>query len=217
MLETFADFILFTRTHRRNEFKDLRDYLDYRTADVAMEYVSITSCLRCKLILTSCSHILAAVRFGNDLDLRKEEIDPLRHISGLVGDHNILVNDLFSFDKEKRAAVTQGVLILNVVDYLEQTLSVSSALAKDITLRLVFHVESQLQDELCRISQMGTFSEAPIRYVHAMVECASGNLLFSVRYGRGASGLDRISIGTVIYTRSSYAHSNLSRCFQLKC
>lgn len=52
-------------------------------------------------------------------------------------------------DKEKRAAVTQGALILNVVDYLEQTLSVLSALAKDIILRLVFDVEFQLQDELC--------------------------------------------------------------------
>ncbi|KAJ5101895.1 terpenoid synthase [Penicillium alfredii] len=173
MLEKFADFIFFTRTHQRNEFKDLRDYLDYRATDIAID------------------HILAAVRFGNDLDLRQEQIDPLRHISGLISDHNILVNDLFSFDKEKRAAVTQGAHILNIVEYLKQTLSVSSALAKDITLRLVFDVESQLRDELRQISQMGTLSEAQIRYAHAMVESASGNLLFSVtsvRYGKGASG-----------------------------
>ena len=87
--------------------------------------------------------------------------------------------------------MTQGALILNVVDYLEQTLSVSSALAKDHALRLLFDVESQLQDELRQISRMGTLSEAQIQYAHAMVECASGNLLFSVtsvRYGKGASG-----------------------------
>lgn len=141
--------------------------------------------------MTFCSHVLAAVRFGNDLNLRQEQIDPLRHISGLVGDHTILINDLFSFDKEKRAAMTQGALILNAVDYLAQTLSMSSTLAKDHTLRLVFDIESQLQDELCQISRMGTLSDAKIRYAHAMVECASGNLLFavtSVRYGKGASG-----------------------------
>ncbi|KAJ5177655.1 terpenoid synthase [Penicillium coprophilum] len=173
VLETFADFIFFTRTQQRNEFKDLRDYLDYRAIDIAMD------------------HILAAVRFGNDLDLRQEEIDPLRHFSGLVSDHNILVNDLFSFDKEKRAAVTQDALLLNAVDYLQQNLLVSSALAKDHALCLVFDVESRLQDELRQISRMRTLSEAQIQYVRAMVECASGNLLFSVtsvRYGKGASG-----------------------------
>lgn len=141
--------------------------------------------------MTIRRNILASVRFGNDLDLRQEQIDPLRHITGLVGDHIVLVNDLFSFDKEKHAAMTQGALILNTVEYLEQTLSVSFALAKDITLRLLFDVESRLQNELCQISQMGTLSEAQMRYAHAMVEAASGNVLFSVtsvRYGKGAGG-----------------------------
>lgn len=40
MLEKFADFIFFTRTHQRNEFEGLRDFLDYRTTDIAMEYAS---------------------------------------------------------------------------------------------------------------------------------------------------------------------------------
>lgn len=117
-------------------------------------------------------------------------MNPLRSISGLVGDHTILINDFFSFDKEKRAAVNKGALMLNTVNYLEQTLSVSSALAKDITLRLLFDVESKLQNELCQVLQMERLSEAQIRYAHAMVECASGNLLFSVtsiRYGKGTS------------------------------
>ncbi|PLB54915.1 terpenoid synthase [Aspergillus steynii IBT 23096] len=174
LLESFAEYILFTNHRQRTEFKGLRDYLDYRSTHIAVD------------------HIFSAVRFGNDLDLSQQQIDPLRHFSDLIGDHTILVNDLFSFDKEKHAAMTEGACILNAVNYLEQALSVSPTLAKDLVLRLILDIESQLQDELCQISEMGMLSEQQTRYAHAMIECVSGNLLFSVtsiRYAKYANSI----------------------------
>ncbi|KAI9040026.1 terpene synthase family protein [Aspergillus affinis] len=169
LLETFEDFLVFTSKHQRSRFEGLRDFLDYRMIDIAMTL------------------ILASVRLGNGLDLNRQQLEPLRHIIDLTSDHITLVNDLYSFDKEKRAAVTEGALLLNTVNYLEQALSVSSPFAKDLTLRLILDIESKLQDELGLISQTETLSESQVRYAHALVECASGNWLFSItsiRYGK---------------------------------
>ncbi|KAH8428342.1 uncharacterized protein LDX57_006043 [Aspergillus melleus] len=132
--------------------------------------------------------ILASVRLGNGLNLTRQQLEPLHHI---IEFHITLVNDLFSFDKEKRAAVTEGALLLNTVNYLEQVLSVSSPFAKDLTLRLMLDIESKLQDELGQLSQIDTLSESQVRCAHALVECASGNMLFSVDsiwYGKEING-----------------------------
>ncbi|OJJ42124.1 hypothetical protein ASPZODRAFT_105738 [Penicilliopsis zonata CBS 506.65] len=168
VLAHFCTWVCFTREQQRTNFGDLRDYLDYRASDIAADTVS------------SC------VRWGNRLDLQTAELASVQEVVNLAMDHIILVNDLFSFNREKNAAVEEGALFLNAVHYLEGVLGVHSPLAKDLTMQLVWDFESKVTAKIRHLRQCDRQYSAQWRYLDAMVEAAAGNLFFSltsVRYG----------------------------------
>ncbi|KAH8422423.1 terpene synthase family protein [Aspergillus melleus] len=175
VIEKFASFVLFTRKQHRTEFNGLRDFMDYRAIDIAADFISI------------------CVRFGNALELTAEEIRPLHKVIDEATDHMVLINDLFSYDKEKHASLVQNATITNSVDYLEKALSLSPPLTKNIAMLLALDYESKLQDSLQRLEEMPGLTEAQLRYAQGMVESAAGNLLFSLtsaRYGKGHGMVD---------------------------
>ncbi|KAK1149688.1 hypothetical protein N8T08_005241 [Aspergillus melleus] len=145
--------------------------MDYRSIDIAAD----------------------CVRFGNELEVTTEEIRPLQKVIDEATDHTTLVNDLFSYDKEKHAFIVENATITNCVDYLGNALSSTPPLAKDIAMLLILYYESQLQDSLNSLEEVPGFTEAQLRYAHAMIESAAGNLLFcltSALYGKGHGIVD---------------------------
>lgn len=134
------------------------------------------------------SFISTGIRFGNGLCLTAEEIHPLKEIINKANDHMIFVNDFYSYEKEKHAMVEENACILNAVHYLDTVLSSGSSLAKEITMLLILDCEARMEDSLRRLETEAGLTRPQLRYAHAMVEAAAGNLLFSVtsvRYARG--------------------------------
>jgi hypothetical protein len=102
------------------------------------------------------------------------------------------VNDLFSYDKEKKDMETRGSAFINSVNYLSLTLPLETRTAKSVAQCLIAELELQMHHELETLQKDGTLSDAQTRYALAAIECAAGNLLFSVtskRYG-GDNAID---------------------------
>jgi hypothetical protein len=57
----------------------------------------------------------------------------VQHSIDLANNRITLVNDLFSYEKEKQASVMKANSILNAVHYLETVLSVDSLVSKDVS------------------------------------------------------------------------------------
>ncbi|PYI26857.1 terpenoid synthase [Aspergillus indologenus CBS 114.80] len=168
VLGHFCSFVFFTREQQRTQFQDIRDFLNYRATDIAADFVS------------------ACIRFGNQLDLNAQELKGVQHLVDVASDHMTLINDLFSFNKEKKASIEEGALFLNTVHYIETVLEINSLLAKDVTLSLAQDYEAKIEAEIMRLRQGPPLGHQQWSYVYAMVEAASGNLLFSItsiRYG----------------------------------
>ena len=114
-------------------------------------------------------------------------MEPFIH---LAYDHFLLINDLYSFDREKRAADTHGATFTNVIHFPEEYLSVNPEVAKKVTLDILEGVECQLHTELQRLKESPTITETQLQYAFGTIENLSGNVLFSLtskRYGGKAA------------------------------
>ncbi|KAE8352308.1 isoprenoid synthase domain-containing protein [Aspergillus coremiiformis] len=153
----------------RTSFTGLRDFLDYRTVDIA------------------APAILAFVRFANETRLSTAENDDLRPFLALAVDHVILVNDFYSYEKEKRDFETgRCTFIVNTVHYLGESLSVEPSTAKSVALQLLAELEGQLGKELTRLRDSDSLNETQLKYACAVLEMVAGNLFYSMsapRYG----------------------------------
>ncbi|KAI0904516.1 Aristolochene synthase in complex with 12,13 Difluorofarnesyl diphosphate [Ustulina deusta] len=121
MLQPCFDFMNSQTDPRRLTKMNLEQYLEYRLEDVGKEFLSALIC------------------FTQSIRLTKEEwvlVDPVdknsaRHIS--------VINDIWSYDKEVRAAATlkqEGSTMLNAVDILADEASMPAESAKRVLYQL---------------------------------------------------------------------------------
>ncbi|RAL13905.1 terpenoid synthase [Aspergillus homomorphus CBS 101889] len=165
LIRGYLTWMAFMRSKMRDQFISLRDYLDFRAVDIGRDY------------------ILAAVKFGNNVQLSPSEEQPLATMIQLAMDHIIMTNDLFSYDKECRDSETCA----NAVRYLEQVLAIDAGSAKSVLYGLLTRTESRLHSELESLRSSGTLSEPQLQYVQGVIEAAAGNLAFSITTRRYSS------------------------------
>ena len=140
--------------------------------------------------------MLAAVKFsiGSSIDLA----DPrLNRYLVLVKDHLAIINDMASFDKEKRD-FDQGSSsdLINIVDVVQRLFSLpdidsSKALAYAYQLK----TEAWMREELQNLDDRKDLDEEQWRYLEATYVCAAGNTFFSVtseRYGGEAARIQKL-------------------------
>ncbi|EMR64669.1 putative sesquiterpene cyclase protein [Eutypa lata UCREL1] len=157
-------------------FASLGDYLSYRCIDAGVPY------------------ILACVKFSLRSSVRVE--DPkLARIIRLVSDHVSLVNDLASYDKEKRAYDSGTVCyLINAVDVIQRLLALpTSAAAKSLAYSMQLHVEAEMKEELERLVASNELSDEELQFVHAALVMTAGNVFYSVvssRYGGQAAKIE---------------------------
>ena len=97
--------------------------------------------------------MIAAIRFGCGVHQTREELAPLDEIADLYVRHSILINDLYSYDKEVHEVKTIDASIVNAVAVTEELLSVSPNLAKTITRQISFDMEKEFYDMYDRKSR----------------------------------------------------------------
>lgn len=142
----------------------------------------------------NCRYILACVKFSLRSSVRVE--DPkLARIIRLVSDHVSLVNDLASYDKEKRAYDSGTVCyLINAVDVIQRLLALpTSAAAKSLAYSMQLHVEAEMKEELERLVASNELSDEELQFVHAALVMTAGNVFYSVvssRYGGQAAKIE---------------------------
>ncbi|KAF9765899.1 hypothetical protein IL306_001744 [Fusarium sp. DS 682] len=151
---------------KQDKYATLAEYLDYRRKDIAKSFM------------------IAAIRFGCGVHHTPEEIAPFDELEDLYVQHSILMNDLYSYDKEMHEARTMGGSVVNAVHVIEKLMSVSPSLAKNITRTLSFDIEKKyyaLSEKLMRDSSLNDGQRA---YVVALFNCLTGNLFHHATLSR---------------------------------
>ncbi|KAF4960418.1 hypothetical protein FGADI_1065 [Fusarium gaditjirri] len=110
---------------KQDKYTKLAEYLDYRRHDIAKPFM------------------IAAIRFGCGVHHTAEEIAPFDELEDLYVQHSILMNDLYSYDKEIYEARTINGSVVNAVHVIEKLMSVPPNLAKTITRTMSFDVEKK--------------------------------------------------------------------------
>ena len=158
-----------------NSFCTPREYLDFRWKDAANLWLAAV----CKF----------SVRSNVSLT------DPLlAKITRLCGDHESIVNDLASFEKEYMAFTAgQTRSLVNIVQVLQETCGIVSVQgAKSVAYTLQLLVEHQIIDEVERLKEQGGATMTPDhwRYIEALLAMNAGNVFYCMttsRYGGEAS------------------------------
>jgi hypothetical protein len=111
---------------------------------------------------------------------------------GLFQDHIVYVNDLASYDKEKRAYETgRTTALANVVDVMQRLLSLGSAEeAKQAAYLRQLQLERSIADEIGRLKEEGHVEHEEWEFVRACLVMLGGHVLASStmkRYGGEAA------------------------------
>lgn len=139
--------------------------------------------------------MLAAVKFsiGSSIDLA----DPrLKRYLVLVKDHLAIINDMASFDKEKRA-FDQGSSsdLINIVDVVQRLFSLPDIdSSKALAYAYQLQIEAWMREELQNLENREDLDEEQWRYLEATYVCAAGNTFFSMtseRYGGEAARIQK--------------------------
>ncbi|KJY00868.1 hypothetical protein TI39_contig309g00009 [Zymoseptoria brevis] len=167
VIDRFIDFC--NHIPPQKDFRSLGEYLAYRRIDVGIPYM--LACV--KFSLASSIHI---------------EAPHLADFLRLISDHISLVNDLASFEKEKRA-LDEGTIVylMNAVDLMKTLLSLPS---HDDAKRLTFAMQLQVETEMCaemkRLVDGRLVTAEEKRFLEACVMMCAGNTFYSAvgrRYG----------------------------------
>ncbi|KAF4436138.1 Aristolochene synthase [Fusarium acutatum] len=114
---------------KQDKYVTLAEYLDYRRHDIAKPFM------------------IAAIRFGTGVHHTPEEVAPFAELEDLYVQHSILMNDLYSYDKEIYEARTINGSVVNTVHVIEKLMCVPPHLAKTITRTMSFDVEKKYYAE----------------------------------------------------------------------
>lgn len=144
-----------------------------------------------KLLTRSTSYVLAAVKFsiGSSIDLADTR---LKRYLILVKDHLAIINDVASFDKEKRD-FDQGSSsdLINIVDVIQRLFSLPDIdSSKALAYAYQLQTEAWMREELQILKNREDLDEEQWSYLEALYACAAGNAFFSMtseRYGGEAA------------------------------
>uniref|UniRef100_A0A0D2YJ08 Terpene synthase n=1 Tax=Fusarium oxysporum (strain Fo5176) TaxID=660025 RepID=A0A0D2YJ08_FUSOF len=151
---------------KQDKYATLAEYLDYRRHDIAKPFM------------------IAAIRFGSGVHHTPEEIAPFDELEDLYVQHSILMNDLYSYDKEIYEARTINGSVVNAVHVIEKLMSVSPTLAKTITRTMSFDVEKKYYALSENFMRDPSLNDKQRTYVIALFDCLTGNLFHHATLGR---------------------------------
>ncbi|KAL8978224.1 MAG: hypothetical protein Q9205_006148, partial [Flavoplaca limonia] len=159
-----------------NQFASIREYLDYRWTDVG----------------NSFTFACAKFSIRSHADQHHPALRPLlRHI----GDHISIVNDIASYDKEKRNFESgKASSVINLVDVIMQQERLEAEPAKAMAYAWQLFTEEAIRRDLNRLKESGMMGQEEWRFVDACLGAARGNLFTSVvikRYGGEGARIDR--------------------------
>ena len=149
------------------------------------EFLGYTSIL--VSLLRGSSYVLAAVKFSLCSNVNTSDSRLTKYLT-LAKDHLAIVNDLASYDKEKRdfdSGASQD--LINIVDIVQQLMSLpdpESAKATAYTYQL--QIEAWMVQEIQRMDREEHLTLEQWQYLEAVYVCAAGNVFFSMtssRYG----------------------------------
>lgn len=135
---------------------------------------------------TPSSFTFACAKFSirSHADQHHPSLRPLLHH---IGDHISIVNDIASYDKEKRNFESgKASCVINVVDLIMQQERLEAEPAKAMAYAWQLFTEDAIRRDLDRLKESGVIGEEEWRFVDACLGAARGNLLTSVvikRYG----------------------------------
>lgn len=128
--------------------------------------------------------MIAAIRFGCGVYHTQEELAPLDELSDLHVRHSILINDLYSYDKEVHEVDTINASIVNAVAVTEQLLSVPPPLAKSIVRTITWDMEKEFHAMCEKLMGDPLLSDRQRVYVTALFDATAGNIFHSATLSR---------------------------------
>jgi hypothetical protein len=124
------------------------------------------------------------VKFGHDAKVSISETYILSNFIRLWQCHFFLVNDLYSFDKEYHDEQTKGAVLVNAIDILQKSRSLSTEAAKVFTRSIIWDFEQQMHQGSISLEKVGIINNEQRKLVRGLLECAAGNLFYSAVQGR---------------------------------
>ncbi|KNG80699.1 hypothetical protein ANOM_010194 [Aspergillus nomiae NRRL 13137] len=151
-------------------FESLRSYLDFRSEDIALEF------------------LLAQTLFANNIHLSETEIQVFSKLMRIYVTHVSLTNDLYSFQKENEEYERTGALLINAVDVIRKEYQVSPVTAKQLARGFILDTECEFSVEFKRLILSGLLNDGQIRFAKALAECLAGEIFYSITSGRYGGG-----------------------------
>ncbi|GKU07878.1 aristolochene synthase [Fusarium langsethiae] len=151
---------------KQDHYATLSDYMIYRRNDVGKTFM------------------IAAIRFGSGVHQTREELAPFDELADLYVRHSILINDLYSYDKEVHEVKTINASIVNAVAVTEQLLSVSPDLAKNITRNITFDMEKEFYGMCEKFMHSPDINDRQRVFITALFDALTGNIFHSATLSR---------------------------------
>ncbi|KAM0206647.1 hypothetical protein ACHAPA_004376 [Fusarium lateritium] len=151
---------------KQDHYATLADYMLYRRNDVGKQFM------------------IAAIRFGCGVHQTREELAPFDEITDLYVRHSILINDLYSYDKEVHEAKTVNGSIVNAVHVIEKLLAVPAPLAKTITRTISWDMEKEFYAMSEKFMHDPALNDRQRAYVVALFDALTGNIIHSATLSR---------------------------------
>ncbi|OGM42773.1 hypothetical protein ABOM_008193 [Aspergillus bombycis] len=151
-------------------FESLRNYLDFRSDDIAQEF------------------ILTQTMFACNIHLSETEIQVFSKLIRIYVTHISLTNDLYSFRRENEEYERTGALLINAVDVIRKEYQVSLVTAKQFARGFILDTECEFSGEFKMLISSGLLNDGQIRFAKALAECLAGQIFYSItsdRYGGG--------------------------------
>ncbi|CAJ0542877.1 Ff.00g002980.m01.CDS01 [Fusarium sp. VM40] len=151
---------------KQDHYPTLADYMLYRRNDVGKPFM------------------IAAIRFGCGVQQTREELAPFDEMTDLYVQHSILINDLYSYDKEVHEVKTVRGSIVNAVHVIEKLLSVPAPLAKTITRNITWDMEKNFYAMCEKFMHDTSLNDRQRVYVVALFDALHGNIFHSATLSR---------------------------------
>lgn len=135
----------------------------------------------------SISYLLACVKFSiaSSVEIESSQLEKFLR---LISDHVSLVNDLASYEKEKRA-YDQGRTyhLINAVEVVQRLFSLpEEKSAKALAYAMQLELEVEIDHELAQMREENILTAEEWQFVDAVLTMMAGNVFYSVvssRYG----------------------------------
>ncbi|KAB8201335.1 isoprenoid synthase domain-containing protein [Aspergillus parasiticus] len=147
-------------------FESLRNYLEFRSDDIACEFI-ITQAL-----------------FACNIHLSETEIQVFNNLIRIYVTHISLTNDLYSFERENEEHERTGGLLINAIEVIRKVYQVSPVAAKQLARGFILDTESAFSGEFKKLISSGLLNSAQIRFAKALAECLAGQIFYSITSGR---------------------------------